>query len=659
MQWFRDLTFRSKLSVLALATSFVALALTVGALVGYEMLSSRRALVSEVAAQARLLGNLGTAALEFEDSKAAGELLEEMRSETSLVSALLVDAQGQQLGVYRRQPFPTAPLPRVAEGPEGHAFGHGMVTLRSPVAHNGRGLGFVELTSDMHRRNERIFRYFGILLGVLAVSSLAAYGMASWLRRIICAPIHELRDTAHRIAERKDFALRASLFGTDELGECTQAFNEMLDEINARDVALKRSERKLDALVHSIDGIVWEREADSFRWTFVSRQSERLLGFSPEEWLAKPTLWQDQLHPDDAARALHACREAVARGQPYHLEYRLRAAEGRIVWIRESGLVLEQEDAPRIVRGILLDITDQRLASEELDRLHREVVDRSRLAGMAEVASGVLHNVGNVLNSVNVSSTLVLDAIRQSKVSSLSRLAALIQSHPGDPAEFLARDPRGKQIPGYLGTLAPVLVAEQEFTTRELTGLRDKIEHIKEIVAMQQQYARVFGVVEALSITQLVEDSIKLNTGAMARHGVTVIRDFHPVPTVTVDKHKVLQILLNLVRNAKYACDEGGREPKLVTLRVSAPAPDRVQVQVIDNGVGIPPENLTRIFCHGFTTRKEGHGFGLHSAALAAGEMGGTLVGASDGPGLGATFTLELPVKPAAPPNSSRPPSRE
>ncbi len=116
------------------------------------------------------------------------------------------------------------------------------------------------------------------------------------------------------------------------------------------------------------------------------------------------------------------------------------------------------------------------------------------------------------------------------------------------------------------------------------------------------------------------------------------------MPPITVEKHKVLQILVNLMRNAKFACSESGLPDRQMTLRVSRDA-DIVKISVSDNGVGIAPENLTRIFSHGFTTRKDGHGFGLHSGALAATEMGGRLSVQSDGLGLGAAFTLELPCR--------------
>ncbi len=185
-------------------------------------------------------------------------------------------------------------------------------------------------------------------------------------------------------------------------------------------------------------------------------------------------------------------------------------------------------------------------------------------------------------------------------------------------------------------------MADQQAALREVASLRANLEHIKETVAMQQSYAKLCGVTETVNVTELVEDSLRLNAGAFARHGVTLKREYADVEPIIVDKHKVLQILVNLVRNAKYACDESGRQDKLLTLRVD-PTADGVAISVIDNGVGIAPENMDRLFHHGFTTRQSGHGFGLHSGAVAAQELGGTLRAASDGPGRGATFTLELP----------------
>jgi len=283
----------------------------------------------------------------------------------------------------------------------------------------------------------------------------------------------------------------------------------------------------------------------------------------------------------------------------------------------------------------------------QIEKTHKELLGASRQAGMAEVATGVLHNVGNVLNSVNVASACVADGLRRSKAANLFKVVAMLREHQENLGEFITQNPKGKQLPGYLAQLAKHLAGEQTAALNELAQLQRDIEHIKEIVAMQQSYARVSGLTEKVKATDLVEDALRMNEGALARHQVQLVREYEsPLPEIIVEKHKVLQILVNLIRNAKCACDESGSSDKRLTLRLTN-GDDRLRIAVVDNGVGIPPENLTRIFSHGFTTRKDGHGFGLHSGALAAKELGGALLAHSDGPGHGAVFTLELPLNQA------------
>jgi signal transduction histidine kinase len=283
----------------------------------------------------------------------------------------------------------------------------------------------------------------------------------------------------------------------------------------------------------------------------------------------------------------------------------------------------------------------------EVGRVHRQLVDASRQAGQAEVASNVLHNVGNVLNSVNVSTTLVGERLRHLQISNLARAAQLMEKHSEDLGHFLTVDEKGRKLPQYLGNLARHLGQEQGTLLSELKELADNVEHIKEIVAMQQNYATVCGVVEKVAVSELVENALKMHAAAYQRHSVKVVREYEEVPAILVDRHKVLQVLINILHNAKYACDEGGQAQKQVTVRIQRRGSERVRIEIADNGIGIAPENLTRIFSHGYTTRKDGHGFGLHSAALAAREIGGAVSVHSDGLGKGATFCVELPLLPA------------
>lgn len=280
----------------------------------------------------------------------------------------------------------------------------------------------------------------------------------------------------------------------------------------------------------------------------------------------------------------------------------------------------------------------------ELNKTQAELLETSRLAGMAEVATSVLHNVGNVLNSVGVSAELATSKVREFRIGSLKNVADMLQEHSEDLPAFLTTDPRGKMLPGYLLKLAVHLAEPQQGILEELEMLKKNIDHIKEIVAMQQSYARGTGVVESLSVEDLVEDSIRINAASFSRHEVNVSREIAAVPQMKTDRHKVMQILVNLLSNAKHALDNCDGDRRM-SVRVTQNQEGCIEIAVMDNGVGIPAENLTRIFSHGFTTKKQGHGFGLHSGALAAKELGGTLNAHSDGPGLGATFTLTLPLE--------------
>jgi C4-dicarboxylate-specific signal transduction histidine kinase len=225
-------------------------------------------------------------------------------------------------------------------------------------------------------------------------------------------------------------------------------------------------------------------------------------------------------------------------------------------------------------------------------------------------------------------------------------VSALLRENSERLTEAFSHDSRLQQLPDYVAVLAEHLESEQATLGKELEQLLKHIDHIKQIVAMQQSYAKVAGVMEEVNATQLVEDALQINGAALTRHDVHVRREFEVTGPITTEKHKVLQILVNLIRNAKYAMDEARCEDKLLTVKVTPASSGSVKIQVMDNGIGIPPENLTRIFAHGFTTRRDGHGFGLHSSALAVRELGGSLQAHSDGPGAGATFTLLLPHQP-------------
>ncbi|WP_224372128.1 ATP-binding protein [Hyalangium versicolor] len=306
-----------------------------------------------------------------------------------------------------------------------------------------------------------------------------------------------------------------------------------------------------------------------------------------------------------------------------------------------SDKVQEREEDLRTTNEHLEHRVDER--SRELKQVHEQLVQTARQAGMAEIATNVLHNVGNVLNSVYTAAQLAKERLDRMRLDHVTRVATLLQERQGDLATFLTQEERGRMVPTFLGKLGRSLLEDREELRLLLDDVGRYTEHIGDIVKVQQTHARPPRLDEAVSMEALVEDALRINAAALARHEVKLERQISTLPPVVTDKHKVLMILVNLISNAKYAMDGVPVAQRRLFVGLDQQEPDRVSITVRDNGAGIPQEMLTRIFQYGFTTRKEGHGFGLHSSALAAQQLGGTLTGQSDGPGQGATFTLELP----------------
>lgn len=332
-------------------------------------------------------------------------------------------------------------------------------------------------------------------------------------------------------------------------------------------------------------------------------------------------------------------------GLPCEMEWTLVHRNGsRVpVWINVSRLVDPDGGGDGFIM-FAADISARKKAETELARLNRELVDLSRMAGMSEVASSVLHNVGNVLNSVNVSVQTAVSVLQRSRAPGLVKAVTLLEEHRDDLGTYITTDPKGSRLPLYLSQAAREIARDVDSLQQEFGGLQKSVDHIKEVVSMQQGYARVGGVAERVAPSALIEDALRLNRDSMQRHRIRIVCDFGDVPEICTDRHKVLQILVNLMRNAKHACEDAHQEDAVLRFRTSR-TETGVRVEVIDNGIGITTENLSKLFQHGFTTRKAGHGFGLHSAILAAKELGGSLSAASDGPGKGAVFTLELPLE--------------
>jgi PAS domain S-box-containing protein len=501
-----------------------------------------------------------------------------------------------------------------------------------------------------HWRNEVRWTLGIALLGLSAVLVIGCF-----VARDITVPLQGLAGIARQIASGTgNYSVRVNKRRDDELGVLIDAFNEMLKQIQERDEALeKRVADRTEEVVTSL-ALVNATLESTTDGILVTDAEGNPASFN-KKFLE---MWKIPGQGDDARARSKSRAMTSTLGRDYALflsrvkELQANPDEETFEQMQlKDGRLFEQYSKPQRVDDRCVgrvwsfrDITERKRAEKEMELMHQQLLDTSRQAGMAEVATSVLHNVGNVLNSVNVSCSVVATLIKKSKVENLGRIVELLAGHAADIGSFLTLDPKGSQLPVYLGQLSRHLTQQHGTALRELDRLQENIDHIKDIVMMQQGYAKVSGVVENLTMTSLLEDALRLNLCSLQRHGVEVVRDYDEVLPMETERHKILQILVNLICNAKHACDECPRADSRITLRVAA-CGDRIRVSVTDNGVGIPAENLKRIFGHGFTTKKAGHGFGLHSAALAAKEMGGSLEVESAGLGKGTTFTLDLPYR--------------
>jgi two-component system, NtrC family, sensor kinase len=548
MKIFLDLPIKKKLTLLAMATSCVALLAACISFVIYEQMTFRRSMVRDLGMVAEMTGANSTAGLAFDDPSSVEQTLQSLQTEPRVMWACVYSKTGGVVAKYERSNLIGAlNFPKREE--KVSIFRSDRLDLFRPIWFKGELLGTIYVASDLQEMRDRLWRYIWIVSLVLLSSSLLAFALVHRLQRFISEPVHGLAETVAAVSRERNYSLRAEKHGNDELGTLIDGFNEMLSQIERQDSALQEARNSLELRVQERTG------------------------------------------------------------------------------------------------ALQLEIEERKQAEIKLAETHKQLLTASRQAGMAEVATGVLHNVGNVLNSVNVAATLLDDSLRKSEVEQLRRVMSLLGDNRDRLGLYITEDPKGKRIPEFLSQLTNRLEGDNARMRQEVATLRKNIEHIKDIVAMQQSYAKVSGLVETLNIVDLVEDSLRMNLEALVRHDVILTREFDEVPQVTTDKHKVLQILINLIRNAKYACDDSGKADKRLAVKVNR-REDRVRVVVVDNGIGIPPQNLTAIFQHGFTTRHNGHGFGLHSGALAAKELGGALIVESLGLGHGATFTLELPISP-------------
>jgi|AntRauTorcE11897_2_1112592.scaffolds.fasta_scaffold06060_4 signal transduction histidine kinase len=287
-------------------------------------------------------------------------------------------------------------------------------------------------------------------------------------------------------------------------------------------------------------------------------------------------------------------------------------------------------------------VSEQAAQLEKFKNSQCEVVEKAHKAGMADIASGVLHNVGNVLNSVNTSSSLIREKIKKSKLSNFIQANAVLRENIDEIGQFISGNPKGKKLMEYYLSLEEPMKKEQDELLRLIGRLTEKTDLINEVIAAQQNYAGASRQMEAASLSEMIDNALSLQAGSIERHSLNVKKMLNATDQAIVNRSKLIHVLVNIIKNAIESMEDNHPENKYLVIETWLNS-DMVHLSVTDNGKGIEPEHLEKIFSHAFTTKKNGHGFGLHSSANYMTEMGGKIEVASEGLGKGATLTLFLP----------------
>lgn len=408
-----------------------------------------------------------------------------------------------------------------------------------------------------------------------------------------------------------------------------------------KEQALKQLTRRFDMATRAARVGVFERDAN---WEVLwwNPMMWEILGQDAATFQPTNESWLGLIHPEDRERI----REEVARltksPGAVNLQYRIIRPDGELRHIKSLGAPAEQHSqATKRFAGITLDITERIQATERELALHQKLRESAHQAGMAELATGVLHNVGNILNSLGVANSTAQRELKSLRLERLEQAAALLLDNRETLADFLTDHERGRHLPVYLPALSAQISTNCRAIQAELENTGLLLHHLSDIVSAQQALARIGTQYESVRLDELTETALRVQPWQNAQ--IEVVREYEILPSIMSNRHKLLQILVNLFSNARDALQASATDHRRVLVKLSRHG-DHVRLTVEDSGIGMSDEVQSQLWRFGFTTKKQGHGFGLHNSANAAHEIGATLTAQSDGPGLGSCFTLSVPI---------------
>lgn len=546
-----------------------------------------------------------------------------------------------------------------------------LINMSFPILFQGEAIGIVTVGASLARLQQTSSRLFVQQLAANA-ATIAFLSIAIYLafRTAALRPISLLISGSQRIAAG-NLDVPVGLQSNDELGRLAGSFDAMmsqlkqsirekddtmlqLQELNRtleqrvqdRTLMLAASETRVRAVIEHVgEGIITigtnhviESMNPAGQQIF-GCDDNSVLGQRLEDFLCETCRPHFNALVDASSTGVAPADARLT--QPTTLEG--RRANGEAIPIE---IVVTPMDLPdkRVFVCIIRDITRRKETERQLAEAQKKLLDSAHKAGMADIATSVLHNIGNILNSVQVSTDVITQTLRDSKLGGLTKANALLTDHSADLGHYISEDPKGKLLPQYYLKIGQTLESEQKRIRDEIQALSERTRMMRDVIATQQSYARQGLFEEEKDLHELIDDALRVQLTSLINADVQIKKSYVDLPAVMTQKTKILQVMVNLLKNAKEAMEDNEtfNRPKQLAIATGRLNETTIFVDFIDNGCGIHPDNLTRIFEHGFTTKAKGHGFGLHASANAMTEMGGKLTVESDGPQCGARFRLTL-----------------
>ena len=595
MQSFRDISIKRKLTIVILMTSGIALSLAGGMILLYEYFHYQENVSSELSIVADMIGFNTAAALIFGDGQTAVNTLQALRADDRILAGRLYTKEGKPFATFFREDTGTPDVPSALREPGDYLEGGHLLLFRS-VSMDGEVVGSIYLQASLAGVRERLWQHTGSIGYGMLLSLAATLLISTRLQKLIADPLLRLAHVAKGVSKENDYSARVAGGGSDELGVLIDAFNRMLEKVEGRDAyletevikrtrALKDSEERSRRLVETTNVIPWEADAETLRFTYVGPRVVKLLGYAAEDCRME-NFWADHLHPEDGEWAVKLRKAAVERQRDHELEYRMIAADGRTVWVRDiASLVADKQDQPKQLRGFVFDVTERKLTERKL----------------AEAAVTLKNQNRELIEARD-------EALEDDRLKS----------------EFLAnmsheiRTPMNVIIGMTELTLDTELSPEQE---QYLSMVRRSAESLLTIINDILDFSKIEAgklAVEFIpfDVKRLVQETVKSLEMRAYEKGLELTSHEQPeIPDIVIgDPARLRQVIVNLLSNAiKFT--ESGRIGLLLKLASISDSEVQLYIGVEDTGIGVPEDKQRLIFesfaqADGSTTRRYG-GTGL------------------------------------------------